>query len=805
MMKDRQRLTPADALWAAVARAFSGLGTFRTVRTKTLDRAEIFASARGGRAASCGQCVLPAARAMDPARPERHSRAPSTETRTMTFLLRLSAGAALALAACGAPRAPEPDQSVRAAMGAAPASGGVDAAAIVGADDNPGEWLSHGRTYSEQRFSPLDAITPANIGDLGLAWSFDLGVSRGIEATPIVRDGIMVVTASWNIVHALDAATGAPVWSFDPEVDRSRASVMCCDIVNRGVAIWGDRVFTGTIDGRLIALNLKTGAKIWDVQTVDLSKPYSVTGAPRIVKGLVIIGNGGAELGVRGYVSAYDAETGALRWRFHTVPGNPADGFENATMETAAKTWTGEWWRLGGGGTVWDSMAYDPDLDLLYIGVGNGSPWNQKLRSPGGGDNLFLSSIVALRPDTGVYVWHYQTTPGETWDYTATQHMILADLEIGGAARKVIMQAPKNGFFYVLDRATGALISAKNFVPVNWASGVDPATGRPVENPEARWPGKSPFFQLPGPLGGHNWHPMSFSPDTGLVYLPAQEIPFLYGDDSQYSEKKDGWNTGAELLLGAMPSDEATFKAIRAMLKGRLIAWDPVAQKPRWTVEHQGPWNGGVLSTAGGLVFQGASDAHFAAYDAASGKRLWRFFTQTGVVAAPIAYEVGGMQYVSVASGWGGAYALVAGGVAPTGSDAKVGRVLTFRVGATGALPPAPPIAAAGAAPPASTAPPAVIAAGARAYAQNCAVCHGDHAMSSGLVPNLRYSPLNADAGAWRQVVLQGARAPLGMAGFSANIDEEASEAIRAYVISEANSVRDADWYRTAAPAEGDQ
>ncbi|MEK7266326.1 MAG: PQQ-dependent dehydrogenase, methanol/ethanol family, partial [Pseudomonadota bacterium] len=474
------------------------------------------------------------------------------------------------------------------ALGSPPAVAGIDAAAIIAADDNPGEWLSHGRTYSEQRFSPLDQVSSANVGELGLAWAFDLGVSRGIEVTPIVHNGVMYVTGSWNIVTALDAKTGATLWSFDPEVDRSRASVMCCDIVNRGVAIWGGRIFTGTIDGRLIALDAKTGAKVWDVNTIDKTEPYSITGAPRVVKGKVLIGNGGAEYGVRGYISAYDADSGKMLWRFYTVPGDPADGFENAAMETAAKTWNGEWWKLGGGGTVWDSMAYDPDLDLLYIGVGNGSPWNQRLRSPGGGDNLFLSSIVALKPDTGEYVWHYQTTPGETWDYTATQHIILADIEIGGAARKVLMQAPKNGFFYVLDRATGELLSAKNFVPLTWATGVDSATGRPIENPAARWPGSAPSFQLPGPLGAHNWHPMSFSPRTGLVYIPAQEIPFVFADDANFTEKNSGWNTGAAFIAGAFPSEEAMKIALRAMMKGRLLAWDPVKQEARWSVEHFG-------------------------------------------------------------------------------------------------------------------------------------------------------------------------------------------------------------------------
>jgi len=704
------------------------------------------------------------------------------------------------LVACGAPAAPTVDAAVMSALRAAPS--GVTAASIINADDNPGEWLSHGRTYAEQRFSPLDKISASNVRDLGLAWAFDLGVSRGVEATPIVDDGVMYVTGSWNIVHALDARTGAPLWSFDPEVDRSRASVMCCDVVNRGVAIWGGRIYTGAIDGRLIAIDAKTGAKIWDILTVDLSKPYSITGAPRIVKGKVLIGNGGAELGVRGYLSAYDAITGEMAWRFYTVPGNPADGFENAAMKEAAKTWNGEWWKLGGGGTVWDSMAYDPELDLLYIGVGNGSPWNQRLRSPGGGDNLFLSSIVALKPDTGDYVWHYQTTPGETWDYTATQHIILADIVIAGTARKALMQAPKNGFFYVLDRATGELISAQNFVPINWATGVDMATGRPIENPAARWPGAAPSFQLPGPLGAHNWHPMSFSPRTGLVYIPAQEIPFAFADEPDFKEKKMGWNTGAAFIAGALPTDEATHLALRSMMKGRLIAWDPAKQEARWSVEHFGPWNGGVLSTAGDVVFQGTSDAHFAAYDAGGGERLWDYFTQTGVVAAPISFEIDGEQYVTVATGWGGAYALIAGGVIPTGSEAKVGRVLTFRLGATGKLPPVDVPEGAKATPPPSTAPAETIAAGAVVYAANCTVCHGEHAMSSGLVPNLRYSPLLGDAALWQSVVLEGARKDLGMMGFSAILDEDAAEAIRAYVISEANSARDAAYYRAKAGTE---
>ncbi|MGB5627569.1 MAG: PQQ-dependent dehydrogenase, methanol/ethanol family [Woeseiaceae bacterium] len=693
----------------------------------------------------------------------------------------------LALSACGQKTESGSDKPANTPpQGTASSRVGITAASIINADDTPGEWLSHGRTYSEQRYSPLSEVNQKNVAELGLAWAFDFGVSRGIEATPIVSEGVMYVTSSWNIVSAINAKTGEMIWRFDPRVDKSRAAVMCCDIVNRGAAIWGDKIYTGTIDGRLIAIDAATGEKVWDVNTIDKSWPYSITGAPRIVKGKVIIGNGGAELGVRGYVSGYDADTGDLLWRFHTVPGNPEDGFENETMQMAAATWTGEWWKAGGGGTAWDSMAYDAELDLLYIGVGNGSPWNQSLRSPGGGDNLFLSSIVALRPDTGDYVWHYQTTPGETWDYTAAQHMILAELPIDGTTRKVIMQAPKNGFFYVIDRETGELLSAKNYVPVNWATHVDMETGRPVEVADARWPGKPPYLQLPGPLGGHNWHPMSYSPDTGLVYIPAQEAPFAYGDDPEYLYKEGAWNTGANFALASLPSDEATFKAVKAMLKGRLLAWDPVKQEAAWVFEHGGPWNGGVLSTAGGLVFQGTADAHFAAYNAATGEQLWTFFSQTGIVAAPISYEIDGEQYVAVASGWGGSYTLAYGGLLPTGSKAGVGRVLTFKLGAKETLPEISAIPPNIAKPPEQKASPETVANGFEAYSRYCLTCHGDQTVSSGLLPDLRRSPHLQSGESWDAVVREGALSELGMGNFGDLVDEDTSAAIRAYVIDQA-------------------
>ncbi|MHA7838599.1 MAG: outer membrane protein assembly factor BamB family protein, partial [bacterium] len=348
-----------------------------------------------------------------------------------------------------------------------------------------GEWPGHGRDAGEQRFSPLDQIHSGNVERLGLAWTADLETRRGIEATPLVVDGVLYVTAAWSVVHAFDARTGERLWRFDPQVTRVRATYFCCGVINRGVAYDRGRVFVGTLDGRLVALDAGTGEPIWETLTIDPSRPYSITGAPRVVGDRVVIGNAGADLGVRGYVSAYDVATGTLVWRFYTVPGPPDRPQESPALERALDTWTGSlWWKVGGGGTVWDSMAWDPELDLLYVGTGNGSPWNRALRSPEGGDNLYLASILALRPETGELVWHYQTTPAESWDYTATQSLILADLEIDGRMRRVLMQAPKNGFFYVLDRATGELLSATPFAEVTWASGVDPETGRPIETGE---------------------------------------------------------------------------------------------------------------------------------------------------------------------------------------------------------------------------------------------------------------------------------------------------------------------------------
>ncbi|MBK6287114.1 MAG: PQQ-dependent dehydrogenase, methanol/ethanol family [Gammaproteobacteria bacterium] len=700
------------------------------------------------------------------------------------------------LCACGADSGTETaaataESSAAASSAAAPQQvADVDGARIVASDSEPFNWMSHGRSYDEQRFSPLAQIDESNVAQLGIDWSFDFPTRRGMEATPIVVDGRMYVTSTWSKVYAFDAASGSMLWHYDPEVPGAWAVHLCCDAVNRGVAVWQGKVFVGTLDGRLEALDAENGKRLWSVQTTPTDKPYSITGAPRVVKGMVIIGNGGAELGVRGFVSAYDAATGALKWRFYTVPGDPAQPFESAAMAKAAETWKGgEWWKFGGGGTVWDSMAYDPELNLLYIGVGNGSPWNQQIRSPGGGDNLYLSSIVALNPDTGEYVWHYQTTPGETWDYTATQHLILADIEIAGVPRKVIMQAPKNGFFYVLDRSTGEFISAEAYAQQSWTTGIDKTTGRPIPVEEARYRGKEAIV-FPSPHGAHNWHPMSYSPKTGLVYLPVQEIPFVYKHDDKFKFTPGLWNIGVIAEAAGMPENAAAAAAILKMVEGRLVAWDPVAQKEVWRVEQGVPFNGGVLSTAGNLVFQGSARGEFAAYRATDGVQLWSKPVQTGVVAPPISYAVNGKQYVAVVVGWGGALPLAGGEVAALAGVVNRSRLIVFSLDGKQQL--AEPVAEVRElAPPPLEASAEQVAVGKTLFAARCMPCHGDGAVGGGVVPDLRYMSAQTHA-EFDAIVLGGLRHEKGMVGF-ANVSggevlgKDEVDAIHAYVTKRAH------------------
>jgi PQQ-dependent dehydrogenase (methanol/ethanol family) len=510
-------------------------------------------------------------------------------------------------------------------------------------------WPSYGRDYAETHYSPLAQITSDNVGTLAVAWTWDIPKTGArLEATPIVVDGVLYATGPFSFVFALDARTGQGLWQWDPGIAQGVGQPsFCCGAVNRGVAVYGNKVYVGLLDGRLVALNKDTGAVEWSVQTTPVGSDYSITGAPRVVRGNVIIGNGGAEYGVRGFVTAYDAETGEQAWRFYTVPGNPADGFENAAMQMAAGTWSGEWWSVGGGGTAWDGFAYDPVLDLLYIGTGNGSPWTRDDRSPGGGDNLFLSSIVAVRGETGEYVWHYQTTPGDDWDYTAVQPIMLLDVTIRGRQTPILVQAPKNGFFYVLDRITGQLISAQGFADdLTWANGVDPETGRPIEAPNARYGSSQGGVWLsPGPTGAHNWHPMAWNAETGLVYLPVQNTIGYY-ERVGVDYRPGQWNTGTSIRgggRGARPE-----RPELSGPSGALKAWDPATNREVWRVDTAG-LNGGALSTRGNLVFWGTQD-RLLALDARSGETLWE--AEVGQpTATPMTYELDGRQYVTILAG----------------------------------------------------------------------------------------------------------------------------------------------------------
>ena len=658
---------------------------------------------------------------------------------------------------------------------------------IIEANLEPENWMSHGRTYDEQRFSPLNQINPENIKDLGIAWHFTTDTNRGHEASPIVIDGVMFISSAWSMVYALEATSGELLWKYDPKVPKEWGHNACCDVVNRGVAVWKGKVIFGTIDGRLIALNAKDGSLVWETLTIDKNRPYTITGAPRVIKDKVIIGNGGAELGVRGYVSAYGADSGKMLWRFYTVPGNPEEDFENPILEKASETWKGgKWWEIGGGGTVWDSIAYDPELDLLYIGVGNGSPWNRYIRSPGGGDNWFLSSIVALKPDTGKYVWHYQTTPGDTWDYTATQHMILADITINNEIRKVIMQAPKNGFFYLIDRTDGEFISAENYVSVNWATHVDPITGRPVENPEKNYQNKVVEEIKPGPLGGHNWQPMSFNPQTGLVYIPVQELFFNYGDDPNFVYNKKTWNTGIDIAATIPPKSQEELEELIQAIKGHLSAWDPVTQKEIWRASYDWPWNGGILSTAGNLVFQGTNEGILIAYRADNGKKVWEVDVQNGVGAPPISYSIDGEQYIAVMVGYGGAYPLTAG-VPPVHSGGNInGRLVAFKLGAISKLP-EPKSYADMPQPPPLQADMSTIAKGEYEFHEHCQFCHGAGAVGGGVVPDLQQMTKETHT-AFLGIVLGGAHKERGMVSFQEVISKEQAEAIHDYLISQANN-----------------
>ena len=595
----------------------------------------------------------------------------------------------------------------------------------------------------------------------------------------------MYVTASWSVVHALDAKTGEAIWTYDPQVPRDYAYKGCCDVVNRGVALYAGKVFVGTYDGRLVAIDAATGVRVWEKDTIiDRAKSYTITGAPRVYNGNVMIGNGGAEYGVRGYITAYDANTGERKWRWFSVSGDPSKPYEDTSMQRAAETWdpAGKYWIAGGGGTMWDSMAFDPQLNLMYVGTGNGSPWNRHKRSPGGGDNLYLGSIVALNPDTGEYVWHYQQTPGDSWDYTSTQHIVLADLVIDGKLRKVLLHAPKNGFFYVIDRTNGRFLSAQNFVEVAWAKGYD-ANGRPIETPGARSKDK-PWESIPSAFGAHNWHPMSFSPQTGLVYIPAQGVPLVQQHDRDFKldthlagrpHSNLGWNLG--FLLNTIPPQAKPF--------GHLLAWDPVAQKAVWRQEYVSPWNGGTLATAGNLVFQGTADGRFLAYDATTGAALWQTPVGSGVVAAPATWELDGRQYVTIAVGWGGVYGVLQRATERTGP----GRVYTFAVGGRADMPQTVS-SDRGKLVEGVAYDQEQVAQGAGLYVSNCMFCHGVPGINNGgNLPNLGFSSAQTieELG---DILFSNAFAQSGMPNFAGKLTADEVTKIAAFIQGTADAIR---------------
>ncbi len=685
-------------------------------------------------------------------------------------------------------------------MGAKPASphaapgAGVDGAKIANADADPGEWLSHGRTYSEQRFSPLNQINATNVKSLGVAWEYRTFSVRGLEATPIVSNGAMFITLPWSKVIALDAKTGKQLWTYDPQVPGATGRYACCDVVNRGVALWKGAVFVGTLDGRLVKLDAATGKPLWTMDTVENhNKAYTITGAPRVVDGLVIIGNGGAEYDARGYVTAYDADTGKQAWRFHVTPGDPSKPQENAALAAAVKTWDAtakyKWWANGGGGAPWNSMAFDPSLDLLYFGTGNGNPWNREVRSPKGGDNLYLSSVIAVHAKTGQFAWAYQTTPGDTWDFDSTADVILADLKIGGQVRHVLMHAPKNGFFYVLDRATGKLISAQKYAIVTWAKDIDMRTGKPVEDPDARYKDKMAVV-YPQTVGAHNWQPMSYDPQTGFAYIPSMDGAAIFIGDKGLVFKPKVWNLGIDFV--------AMSRVIQQMIAsgkppapsvGYIKAWNPVTQKEVWQVSMGGSWNSGLLSTAGNLVFGGDAYGNFTAYNATTGAKLWAIDLKTGILAPAMTYVIDGEQYVALLAGWGGAGGLAAfrdPATALARYQTDQGRLFVFKLGGRQQVAALAPEGVPPNEPPPQTANAATIAKGFTLYHTTCLVCHGFFAQSEGEVPDLRLAPA-AIWGEYENIVLGGALQDGGMASFKDVLSKDDVEAIRAYVLSQAH------------------
>ncbi|MBS0580825.1 MAG: PQQ-dependent dehydrogenase, methanol/ethanol family [Proteobacteria bacterium] len=684
-------------------------------------------------------------------------------------------------------------------------AGDLDASRLAAAAREPEQWFTNGRDGAGTYYSPLAGINRETAPRLGFAWQYPLGTRRGLEATPVVVDGIMYAAGNFGRVYSLDAATGRERWTYDPQVDGRWARYACCDAVNRGLALWKGRVYVGSLDGYLHAIDARSGQRLWRVDTLlgrAQQLPYTSPGFPVVAGKVVVIGNAGADFrGVRGYVSAFDLETGALKWRFFTVPRDPKLGAQDQPhLVEAVKTWDPRHrWEFGGGGTVWDGISYDPDLNLLYVGTANASPYTIKEGGRRGGDDLYAASIIAIHADTGQMAWYYQVVPGDEWDYDSTQKMILADLQIGTQLRRVLMQASKNGFFYVIDRATGELISAKSFAYTNWTKGLDPRSGRPIPTPEAEYL-QGPKLIYPSMAGAHTWQPMSFSAQTGLVYIPALEAPMVYIETARRPAGLiEGNFTVAGFfpedydpkvlapLFGALPSlaslaAPAAVNSVRSV--GVLKAWDPVKGQVVWERPLPTFWSGGVLSTGGEIVVQGDAEGMLVLYDARTGNVLRKVDVGTGIIAAPMTYAVHGEQYLAFMAGYGGGPGLYAPFPPNTAAYkyGNAGRIVALKLG--GGEVPRPPLVEDEPfpQPPAREARAGNVAHGAVLYNRHCGRCH---TFGRGELPDLRRMAAPTHA-IFDAIVLQGAYAPRGMGRFDDVLSAQDAHDIHAFLVDQA-------------------
>ncbi|SFG44514.1 quinohemoprotein ethanol dehydrogenase [Novosphingobium sp. CF614] len=670
-------------------------------------------------------------------------------------------------------------------------------------------WTNPGGDAGKTRFSTLTRIDASNVDRLGLAWQAELGTARGMEATPVVIDGVMYTSGTAGRAYAFDAATGKELWRFEPEVDMQFNRTACCDMVNRGVAVapdgkGGGKVFVATLDGWLYALDARTGAVVWKADFIeDRRKGDNSTGAPEVAGDVVVIGMAGAEYDVRGYVTALDLETGKLRWRWHVVPRDPKLGpQETPELEAALKTWDpNSRWDIGGGGAPWDAINYDPATGLVLVGTGNGGPYATSKRSPRGGDNLYLGSIVAIDPKTGLMKWHYQETPGDNWDFTSTAPMILTRMKIDGEERPVILHAPKNGFLYVIDRRDGKLLRANPIARVNWAKGVDLKTGRPRLDPEAADYTSGPKIVFPGTPGARNWFPASYDPRSGLYYASVLDMGnLIFMTPGAKPHKQRGLNNDAALIftpdvenaVGTLPPPLAAAvkalpayaEALRNPGKAQMRAIDPLTGKTVWAQDTEG-WQdrGGVMTTASGLLFHGTLSGKLVVRDARTGKVLKEIPTGTSIMAAPMTYQVGGVQYVAVMAGWGGGGFPFTPRFSAAYTRGNADRLLVFKLdgGAVPMPPELPPLEAAPEPPrqaPGVT--PALIAKGQGLFFGNCAICHANRHRS--ITPDLRRMQPGTHE-AFRQIVLDGLLLPNGMPRWNDILSVEDADAIHAYLI----------------------